>query len=263
MKPTYRIKDWDLHFENHRTRELNTLRFVIMPNKQDGDGYTELVEHPNGAAHLGAWCAIVQVASKCNPRGTLLREAGRPHDSSSLARQTRLRKEVFDEVLPRLTGSIGWIEELDRDGRIIEHEASTLFNSGEKSRSGAESRGALINRREEDLTEEDLTKTKEKKELVRAAKPRSPSTPKLCDDDYLNELQSDEAYQSLNVRKVHAKMVRWCKERGKVATRMRLINWLNREDIPLVNGNGSNQKSFGQSGSSGNTFEFQPKRRVS
>jgi hypothetical protein len=34
----------------------------------DGDGYTELVDHDDGAAHLGAWCAIVQIASKCDPR---------------------------------------------------------------------------------------------------------------------------------------------------------------------------------------------------
>ena len=263
MKPTYRIKDWESHFENNRTRELSKLRFVIMPNKQDGDGYTELVEHPNGAAHLGAWCAIVQVASKCSPRGTLLREAGRPHDSGSLARQTRIRKEVFDEVLPRLTGSIGWVEELDTDGRNIEHEAQSLFgSSAEKSQVAAESCAALKERREEDLIQEDLTKPKQKKERDGLrAEARSPSKPKLCDGDYLNELQKDEAYKLLNVRLVHAKMVRWCKEKGKVATRMRLIGWLNREDVPMNgNGNGSYQKHRSEPETAqGNNFKFVPK----
>src|SRR5689334_14443931 len=99
---TYRIRDWGKHFENNRTRELKDMRFVILPNKHDGDGYTELLDHKNGASHYGAWVAIVQVASKCEPRGTLLRDGDRPHDSTSLARLTRLPKSVFDEAIPRL-----------------------------------------------------------------------------------------------------------------------------------------------------------------
>lgn len=104
----YRVRDWSRHFENNRTRELKELRFVILPNKHDGDGYTELLDHPNGAAHYGAWCSIVQVASKCDPRGTLLRDGARPHDSRSLSRLTRIPKETFDEALPRLV-TVGWL----------------------------------------------------------------------------------------------------------------------------------------------------------
>jgi hypothetical protein len=66
-----RIVDWELHFENNRTKELKRLTWVPFPNRHDGDGYTELLDHPDGAAHYGAWCAMVQVASKCDPRGTL------------------------------------------------------------------------------------------------------------------------------------------------------------------------------------------------
>lgn len=68
---------------------------------------------------------------------------------------------------------------------------------------------------------------------------RSPSTrSRVPDEQYLIELQNDPAYQKLNVNLVHAKMVRWCKEKGKQPTRARLINWLNREDQP-ISGNGS------------------------
>lgn len=116
MPPMYRIRDWDKHFENNRTRDLKELRFVILPNKHDGDGYTELLDHPNGAAHYGAWVAIVQVASKCDPRGTLLRQSRTPlrdsaeaHNSASLARITRIPKDVFEEAIPRLV-QIGWLE---------------------------------------------------------------------------------------------------------------------------------------------------------
>lgn len=107
-----RIKDWDRHFENNRTRGYKSLRWVPVPNKQDGDGYTELVEHPDGPAHYAAWVALVLVASKCVPRGTLLREANRPHDSGSLSRISRMPRSVFDGSIPRLL-EIEWLEEVD------------------------------------------------------------------------------------------------------------------------------------------------------
>ena len=109
MPTLYRIKNWDDHFENNRTRDLKSMSWVPMPNKMDGDGYTELVDHPDGAAHFGAWVAIVEVASKCDPRGTLLREGARPHNPASLARISRLKKEVFEQAIPRLV-QIGWLE---------------------------------------------------------------------------------------------------------------------------------------------------------
>lgn len=121
----YLIRNWSLHFENNRTRDLKELRFVILPNKHDGDGYTELLDHPNGAAHYGAWIAIVQVASRgqhpaggcgivpgcCECRGILLRDGAKPHDPASLARITRIPEKVFKDVLPRLV-AIGWMEQI-------------------------------------------------------------------------------------------------------------------------------------------------------
>jgi len=120
-----RIKDWSFHFENNRTRELKKLDWVPVPNKMDGDGYTELVDHEDGAAHLGAWTAIVEIASKCEPRG-VLRRAGRnpapacgdvfcvPHDAASLSRLSRLSEKVFVDAIPRLI-AIGWLEEVPND----------------------------------------------------------------------------------------------------------------------------------------------------
>jgi hypothetical protein len=110
----YRIREWARHFENNRTRDIKVLSWVAMPVKMDGDGYTELMDHANGAAHFGAWCAIVEIAAKCTPRGTLIRDvsqegAVRPHDAASLARVSRIKVQIFEEVLARLV-SIGWLE---------------------------------------------------------------------------------------------------------------------------------------------------------
>lgn len=114
-----RIRNWDGDYENNRTRELKKLEWVPVPNQLDGDGYTELVDHPEGAAHLGAWLAIVQIASKCETRGTLSRKGARPHNAASLARISRIPVHVFEDVIPRLM-EIGWLEELDDKGLVTQ-----------------------------------------------------------------------------------------------------------------------------------------------
>jgi hypothetical protein len=113
------VKDWDQLYENNRTRKLKRMDWVPVPNRHDGDGYTELVDSPNGAARLGAWLAILQVASRCDPRGTLVRESGRTvphgcasmaHTAESLARITRLPVAAFEDAIPKLI-EIGWLTE--------------------------------------------------------------------------------------------------------------------------------------------------------
>jgi len=109
MNETLRIKDWSQLYENHRTRTLQSMSWVPVPNTMDGDGYTELMDHPNGAAHLGAWLAILQIASKCDPRGTLVRDGSKPHTAYTLARISRIQPAVFEEAIPRLLG-VHWLE---------------------------------------------------------------------------------------------------------------------------------------------------------
>ena len=105
---SFNVIDWDKHYENNRTRAMRKMEWVPMPNRHDGDGYTTLLDHPNGAAHFGAWCALIEVASRCAVRGTLLRSCGTPYDAASLERVTRIPAAIWDEALPRLL-TIGWI----------------------------------------------------------------------------------------------------------------------------------------------------------
>jgi hypothetical protein len=132
----YRIRDWDIHFENNRTKELKTLTWIPVPNKHDGDGFTELMSHKDAMQHYGAWHLIVQVASKCDPRGTLMREGQKPHDSSSLARITRGSKKVFDSAIPRLI-SIGWLEVYETNGSAP-HEGAASPQEGAALQKGME-----------------------------------------------------------------------------------------------------------------------------
>lgn len=142
----YRIRDWGTIYENNRTRELKSLAWVPVPNNHDGDGYTILVSQKDGAALFGAWVAVVQVASRCDPRGTLLRRLGLPHDPISLSRITRLPESIFARILIIATEQCNWltVEEL----QLIPHEGATIPHpSAEIPHEGA------LNRREGKGTE--------------------------------------------------------------------------------------------------------------
>ena len=112
---TYRICGWARHFENSASRKLKQLLWVAIPNSLNDEKYLTLIDHQNGAAHFGAWMAIVQIASKQplqEDRGKL------PNGKNSqtiggichaLGRISRLPASLFEEVLPRLI-EIGLLE---------------------------------------------------------------------------------------------------------------------------------------------------------
>ncbi len=126
----YRIKDWDQHFENNRSRSRPHCAWVPIPNKQDGDGYRTLISLPDGIALYGAWMAIVLVASKCRPeRGLLLRGTGEPHSACTIARKSGAPEDVIQRALNVLSArggddEIGWIEALEYDPDTGRHKGA-------------------------------------------------------------------------------------------------------------------------------------------
>lgn len=107
----YKIRNWGKLFENNRTKELKTMSWVPIPNKQDGDGYTLIMERKNGPAIFGAWIICVQIASRCDPRGTLMRDGGKPHDARSIARMSRFPDAIVQETLELLSSpDVNWLE---------------------------------------------------------------------------------------------------------------------------------------------------------
>lgn len=109
-----RVAGWKQHYENNRTRELKTMKWIPVTTKQDGDGYTQIMDHPQGAAHYGAWIAILQVAAKCPERGVLEFEksngAREPYTPESLSRRIRVPAAILATAIKRLL-DIGWLEE--------------------------------------------------------------------------------------------------------------------------------------------------------
>lgn len=142
----YRVAKWADRYENNRTRELKRLDWVPVPNDMSNLGYLELVDHPNGAAHLGAWLAILEIASRQPKRGEI--PQGSAGTTQSLARISRLPVALFEEVIPRLA-SMDWIESFEnqqvakimQDGAGISHPSA-----GKPALKGREGKGIEENR---------------------------------------------------------------------------------------------------------------------
>ena len=108
MSSVLSIKDWGKHFENSESRKLVSMKWIPIPNKHDGMGYGQLWQHKKAVDVFAAWILILQVASKCDPRGTLVNKDGLPITPIELSVKTRAPKEIFEIAIPVLI-SIGWI----------------------------------------------------------------------------------------------------------------------------------------------------------
>src|SRR5215831_735394 len=59
----YQIQNWNHFFENNKSRERESCRFVCIPNKRDGTGLALVLAHPNGASIYGIFHLLVCHAS--------------------------------------------------------------------------------------------------------------------------------------------------------------------------------------------------------
>jgi len=137
----YKIKNWDAVFENNRSRTVERLSWVAIPNRHDGENYSALITSKDGSELFAAWCLIVQVASKCQPRGTLLKGDGRPHDASSLSLKTRAPEKWFDKCLSYLESNTDWldIQDIAGDCQVGDSQMPEDWQAGdEEGRDGKE-----------------------------------------------------------------------------------------------------------------------------
>ena len=107
----YRIVDWAHRFENAGSRKYRRLSWVPMPNTHDGAGFRRIMREPDGVEIYGAWCLIVQVASKCPERGTLINDHGEPITAEDLADKCGGNIAIFERCFALLTEPrIAWLE---------------------------------------------------------------------------------------------------------------------------------------------------------
>lgn len=110
----YRIKNWNDLYENNRSRTVKDLAWVPIPNRHDGESYSRLMLRKDASEVFSAWILLLQVASRCHPRGTLLRSDGKPHDFESLSIKTRSNKSWFEKAIPVLM-QMSWLEQVAVD----------------------------------------------------------------------------------------------------------------------------------------------------
>lgn len=105
----YKIRDWSLLFETCETRKLAHLRWVPVPNKHDGKSFRRIASMKNACEIFTAWMLILQIASKCVPRGTLI-DGDKPIEPEDMAIMTGFPEKIFSEALTVLSnGKIDWL----------------------------------------------------------------------------------------------------------------------------------------------------------
>jgi uncharacterized phage protein (TIGR02220 family) len=116
MPILYRVKGWNEHFENNRSRERDSLSWVPVPNKHDGMTFLRIMAEPDGIAIYGFWMLVLQMLSKQRlPRdGWLTRDGqptGTPWQASDLALPLRRPVAEIQRALDFLSsGDIDWLE---------------------------------------------------------------------------------------------------------------------------------------------------------
>jgi len=135
-----KIRDWDKHFEADRSRQWKSLKWVPIPNKQ-GLGYKKIMSQKNGPEIFGCWCALVQQASLCDPRGDLSK-----YSIDDLSINTIIPINILTKAIEFIIQNLDWIEVIENldinvngvDKNVNEHAigssmlcSSVLCNSSE------------------------------------------------------------------------------------------------------------------------------------
>lgn len=110
------MKDWELHFENDRSKVRDRCSFVCVPNKQHGMGFCRVMAEKDGAAIYGIWQLILGACSQQRrPRHGWLtsngESMGSPWGVSDLALKFRRPEPEIARALTVLSSqSINWLE---------------------------------------------------------------------------------------------------------------------------------------------------------
>lgn len=106
----YSIRNWDDYYENNRSRAITDLRWIPVPNRHDGATFSMIMTHPDGAIIFSAWILMLQIASRCKPRGVLIRGDGQPHNVTSMSAKCRCPDVWFKTAISYLETHTDWLE---------------------------------------------------------------------------------------------------------------------------------------------------------
>ena len=112
-----KIKNWNDHYENAKSRTVGALAWVPIPNDHSNLKYIRLIQgHKNGAAHFGVFISLLQICSrqsKDSRSGYLTHdgtESGIPYGYHDITAVTRIDTKMIQEAIERLISpEIGWV----------------------------------------------------------------------------------------------------------------------------------------------------------
>ena len=146
----YKIRNWSEWFENNRSKTVIDLTWVAIPNRHDGEHFSAIMLNKDGAEIFSAWILIVQVASRCQPRGTLLRDGGKPHTAVSLSIKTRAPAKWFEIALAFLETETDWLDveevagDCQRPVSVLSASCQSGAYEGRKGMEGMEGNGMEV-----------------------------------------------------------------------------------------------------------------------
>ena len=121
---TFRIRNWELHYEKAQSRPCKRPAWVAIPNKHDGKGFRRVAQHERAVEIFAAWILIVQVASKMPEHGLLVDEDG-PLTAEDLADKTGFPASIFHAAFMVLVDpKIGWLERVSGREHVPEREVA-------------------------------------------------------------------------------------------------------------------------------------------
>lgn len=119
---TYRVKDWEKHFEKAESRRCKNMLWVPIPTKHDGSGFRRVANYHRAGDLFAAWILIVETAAKMPTRGLLFKD-GKALTAKDLHFRTGFPEEIFHLALDKLVEpDIGWLERVAGD-EIINDES--------------------------------------------------------------------------------------------------------------------------------------------
>lgn len=114
--PLLQVRDWQKCFETNRTRGRDAQTHCFVPNKQSGEGYTDLLNMENGEALYGAFHAMILYLSKqpaAQRDGWLTKDGTKntsPLTATALAKEIKFSIETTKAMLKVTVEDIGWLE---------------------------------------------------------------------------------------------------------------------------------------------------------
>lgn len=86
------------------------MTWLPLPIKLNGDGFTLTMDQEDNLKLFGAFVILLEIAANCNPRGTLIRSDGTPHDCRSLVRLSRMKVRDCEKCLDFYSNVCKWLE---------------------------------------------------------------------------------------------------------------------------------------------------------